>query len=78
MDAPEWFREIRQAASEIDEQDAWDALVERGWVSYRLTGGERLEDGSLAKARKVTTLVLPLDGGGPSAAPAEGPPPTLR
>lgn len=64
-EAPEWFLKDYATAralgrtEETQAQQLWYLIQSRGWESFRLLGGERLEDGSLSKAEKMPTLVLP-------------------
>lgn len=71
-DTPEWFvKAYIKATTGFDEEDArsgwrdgadklWAVLVERGWQSSRLLGGEPLPDGTLRPPMKMPTLELPL------------------
>lgn len=64
-DAPDWFVRAyidSMAHGEPSAAALWRSMGERGWESFRLTGGERLPSGRLSSPKKVPTLVIPTDG----------------
>lgn len=74
MAAPEWFVEAFRGtlrlvppgqgyddvvATRAQANALYEHLQEVGWEGHRLLGGKSQADGTLSKARKVPTLILP-------------------